>query len=52
MFGGENIKEREAKKIRDLNQEISQKKIEIKLREYILECWNNSNYNIEKEKTI
>jgi len=50
MFGGENIKEREAKKIRDLNQEISQKKIEIKLREYILECWNNSNYNIEKEK--
>ena len=50
MFGGENIKEREAKKIRDLNQEISQKKIEIKLREYILECWNNSNYNAEKEK--
>ena len=50
VFGGENIKQREEKKIRELKQEISQNNLEIKFREYILQCWENANYNMDKEK--
>ena len=50
IFGEENIKEREEKKIRELKQEIGQKNLEIKLRQYIIEHWENSNLNNNKNE--
>ena len=43
-FGGDNVKEREEKKIKKLKQEITQKNLEIKLHEYVIQCWENENY--------
>ena len=50
IFGEKNITEREEKKIRDLKQEISQKNLEIKLHEYIIQSWENLDLNLDKEK--
>ena len=45
VFGGDNMKEREEKKIRDLKLEINRKNKEIQLHQYILETWEDSNIN-------
>lgn len=50
IFGGESVKEREERKIKKLKQEITQKNLEIKLHEYIIQCWEDENENNEKEK--
>ena len=51
IFDDKKIKEKEEKKIRELNHQISLKNIEIKTHEYILEYWENSNFNsIEEDK--
>ena len=49
VFNVEKLKEREEKKIRELNQEISQKSFEIKIHEYIIQCWKNTNINLDKK---
>ena len=49
VFSVDKLKEREEKKIRELNQEISQKNFEIKIHEYIIQCWKNANMNIDKK---
>lgn len=50
IFDGENIKEREEKKIMELKKEISQKELEIKMHEYFMQSLDDIDINLEKEK--